>query len=155
MAETAVKEKANGIPVPEEGTEEFARMNKMAKIAIPIVLIIFTMGVLQQQAFGMIYVNIGDQLGQANLAPLITSIPGIVLGIGRAIGETAVVLYTMGQAINMPFTPLDSGRPMTVHLYLLANDGINMNAAYGTALLLMAIILAFNLFARWLSRKSK
>ncbi len=45
-------------------------MNKMAKIAIPIVLIIFTMGVLQQQAFGMIYVNIGDQLGQANLAPV-------------------------------------------------------------------------------------
>lgn len=80
---------------------------------------------------------------------------GIVLGIGRVIGETAVVLYTMGQAINMPVTPLDSGRPMTVHLYLLANDGINMNAAYGTALLLMVIILAFNLFARHLSRKSK
>ena len=80
---------------------------------------------------------------------------GIVLGLGRAIGETAVVLYTMGQAINMPISPLDSGRPMTVHLYLLANDGINMNAAYGTALLLMVIILAFNLFARHLSRKSK
>lgn len=80
---------------------------------------------------------------------------GIVLAIGRAIGETAVVLYTMGQAINLPVSPLDSGRPMTVHLYLLANDGINMNAAYGTALLLMAIILAFNLFARYLSRKRR
>lgn len=80
---------------------------------------------------------------------------GIVLAIGRAIGETAVVLYTMGQAINMPITPLDSGRPMTVHLYLLANDGINMNAAYGTALLLMIIILAFNLFSRYLSRRSR
>lgn len=80
---------------------------------------------------------------------------GIVLAIGRAIGETAVVLYTMGQAINLPISPLDSGRPMTVHLYLLANDGINMNAAYGTALLLMAIILAFNLFARYLSRKRR
>ncbi|MDY2778167.1 MAG: phosphate ABC transporter permease PstA [Collinsella sp.] len=80
---------------------------------------------------------------------------GIVLGIGRAIGETAVVLYTMGQAINLPISPLDSGRPMTVHLYLLANDGINMNAAYGTALLLMIIILAFNLIARRLSRTSK
>ncbi|MCH3968507.1 MAG: phosphate ABC transporter permease subunit PstC [Atopobiaceae bacterium] len=79
---------------------------------------------------------------------------GIVLGIGRAIGETAVVLYTMGQAINLPVSPLDSGRPMTIHLYLLANDGINMNAAYGTALLLMVMILAFNLFARYLSRKS-
>ena len=77
---------------------------------------------------------------------------GIVLAIGRAIGETAVVLYTMGQAINLPISPLDSGRPMTVHLYLLANDGINMNAAYGTALLLMVIILAFNLFARCINR---
>ena len=80
---------------------------------------------------------------------------GIVLAIGRAIGETAVVLYTMGQAINLPISPFDSGRPMTVHLYLLANDGINMNAAYGTALLLMAIILAFNLFGRYLSRKRR
>ena len=80
---------------------------------------------------------------------------GIVLAIGRAIGETAVVLYTMGQAINLPISPFDSGRPMTVHLYLLANDGINMNAAYGTALLLMVIILAFNLFARFLSRKRR
>lgn len=80
---------------------------------------------------------------------------GIVLAIGRAIGETAVVLYTMGQAINLPISPFDSGRPMTVHLYLLDNDGINMNAAYGTALLLMAIILAFNLFARYLSRKRR
>ena len=95
MAETAVKEKANGIPVPEEGTEEFARMNKMAKIAIPIVLIIFTMGVLQQQAFGMIYVNIGDQLGQANLAPLITSIPGIVLGI------VCVIYGSLGDFVSL------------------------------------------------------
>lgn len=79
---------------------------------------------------------------------------GIVLAIGRAIGETAVVLYTMGQAINLPLTPLDSGRPMTIHLYQLANEGINMQAAYGTALLLMVMILVFNMFARYLSRRS-
>lgn len=79
---------------------------------------------------------------------------GIVLAIGRAVGETAVVLYTMGQAINLPLTPLDSGRPMTIHLYQLANEGINMQAAYGTALLLMLMILAFNLFARYISRRS-
>ena len=79
---------------------------------------------------------------------------GIVLAIGRAIGETAVVLYTMGQAINLPLTPLDSGRPMTIHLYQLANEGINMQAAYGTALMLMLMILAFNLFARYISRRS-
>ncbi len=81
-------------------------------------------------------------------------ITGIILATGRAVGETAVVIYTMGQAINLPVTPLDSGRPMTVHLYLLAMDGINLPAAYGTALLLMILILVFNLGARYFLRRS-
>ena len=80
MAEDAV-ERQNGIPVPKEGSAEWLELNKMAKVAVPVVLVIFTLGVLMQQAFGMIYINIGDQLGQPNLAPLITSIPGIALGI--------------------------------------------------------------------------
>lgn len=81
-------------------------------------------------------------------------ITGIILATGRAVGETAVVIYTMGQAINLPLTPLDSGRPMTVHLYMLAMEGINLPAAYGTALLLMIMILAFNLGARYVLRRS-
>jgi len=80
-------------------------------------------------------------------------ITGIVLAMGRAVGETAVVFYTMGQAINMPITPLDSGRSMPVHLYLLAVEGINMPAAYGTAFLLMILILIFNIGARLIVRK--
>ena len=79
-------------------------------------------------------------------------VTGVVLSAGRAVGETAVVLYTMGQAVNMPVTPLDSGRPMTVHLYLLAVEGINLPAAFGTALLLIVLILGFNLSARWILR---
>ena len=82
-------------------------------------------------------------------------ITGIVLAMGRAVGETAVVLYTMGQAVNLPYTPLDSGRPMTVHLYLLAVEGINLPAAFGTALLLIVMILGFNLSARWILRRSR
>jgi phosphate transport system permease protein len=76
-------------------------------------------------------------------------ITGIILATGRAVGETAVVIYTMGQAINQAVIPLDSGRPMTVHLYLLAMEGINLRAAYGTALVLMVMILGFNLASRW------
>ncbi len=82
-------------------------------------------------------------------------ITGIILSTGRAVGETAVVIYTMGQAINLPVSPLDSGRPMTVHLYLLAMEGINLPAAYGTALLLMILILAFNLGARFFLRRNR
>lgn len=80
-------------------------------------------------------------------------ITGIVLATGRAVGETAVVFYTMGQAIWLPVLPSESGRPMTVHLYLLAAEGINIPAAYGTALLLMIMILGFNLGARWILKR--
>jgi len=80
-------------------------------------------------------------------------ITGLILALGRAIGETAVVFYTMGLAINMPLLPVDSGRSMAVHLYLMAVEGINLPAAYGTAFLLLIIILALNLSARWISKK--
>jgi len=82
-------------------------------------------------------------------------ITGVVLATGRAVGETAVVFYTMGQAVNLPISPLESGRPMTVHLYLLAVEGINLEAAYGTALLLMIMILGFNLSARWILKRNR
>src|SRR5574340_270485 len=80
---------------------------------------------------------------------------GLILAMGRAVGETAVVIFTMGQAVYLPVSPLDSGRSMTVHLYTLAMEGINMDAAYGTALLLMVMVLGFNLSARWLSRRNR
>lgn len=80
---------------------------------------------------------------------------GLILAMGRAVGETAVVIFTMGEAIYTPLSPLDPGRSMTVHLYVLAMEGINMDAAYGTALLLMVMVLGFNLTARWLSRKNR
>jgi phosphate transport system permease protein len=80
---------------------------------------------------------------------------GIILAMGRAVGETAVVIFTMGQAVYLPLSPLDSGRSMTVHLYMLAMEGINMDAAYGTALLLMVMVLFFNLTARWLAARNR
>lgn len=82
-------------------------------------------------------------------------ITGVILAAGRAVGETAVVIFTMGTMINLPVLPTDPGRSMTVHLYQLAMEGINMPAAFGTALLLMAMVLAFNLSARWLLRRNR
>jgi len=82
-------------------------------------------------------------------------ITGIILAIGRAVGETAVVIFTMGTMIFTPVLPTDPGRTMTVHLYQLAMEGINLPAAFGTALLLMAMILFFNLSARWLLRRNR
>lgn len=85
--------------------------------------------------------------------PRITT--GVILAAGRAAGETAVVIYTMGTMINAPASPLDPGRTMPVHLMLMAQEGINMPAAYGTALLLVLMVLGFNLTARYIGRRNR
>jgi phosphate transport system permease protein len=85
--------------------------------------------------------------------PRITT--GVILAAGRAAGETAVVIYTMGTMINAPIFPTDPGRTMPVHLMLMAQEGINLPAAYGTALLLVLMVLGFNLTARWIGRRNR
>lgn len=85
--------------------------------------------------------------------PRITT--GVILAAGRAAGETAVVIYTAGTMVYGPLSPLDPGRTMPVHLMLMAQEGINLPAAYGTALLLVLMVLAFNLAARWIGRRNR
>ncbi len=82
-------------------------------------------------------------------------ITGVILAAGRAAGETAVVIYTMGTMINAPILPTQPGRTMPVHLLLLAQEGINLPAAFGTALLLVLMVLAFNLTARYIVSRNR
>ena len=82
-------------------------------------------------------------------------ITGVILAAGRAAGETAVVIYTMGTMINAPIFPTQPGRTMPVHLLLLAQEGINLPAAFGTALLLVLMVLGFNLTARYIVSRNR
>jgi phosphate transport system permease protein len=72
---------------------------------------------------------------------------GIMLSVGRSIGETAVLLFTAGAALRTPLSVFDSGRTMAVHFYILAREGLSMPNAYGTAAVLVISILAINLVA--------
>lgn len=72
---------------------------------------------------------------------------GIMLSVGRSLGETAVLLFTAGSALRLPTSLFDSGRTMAVHFYILAREGISMPNAYGTAAILMISILVINLAA--------
>jgi len=80
-----------------------------------------------------------------------TALPGITTGImlsvGRSLGETAVLLFTAGAALRTPVSLFDSGRTMAVHFYILAREGLSMPNAYGTAAVLVISILAINLAA--------
>jgi phosphate transport system permease protein len=69
---------------------------------------------------------------------------GIILSIGRSIGETAVVIFTAGSAVQMPLSIFDSARTMAVHFYILAREGISPENAYATAAILICAILIIN-----------
>jgi phosphate transport system permease protein len=81
-------------------------------------------------------------------------IVGLVLGIGRALAETAALLYTSGFVDRMPARLSDSGRAMSVHIYDLAMNVPGSNPqAYATALVLITILLLTNGIASSMARR--
>ena len=76
---------------------------------------------------------------------------GLILGIGRAIGETAAVMLTVGGSLRVPTSIFDSTRTMSVHLYVLAAEGLSQEKTYATAALLIIIVLLINTAANLIS----
>lgn len=66
---------------------------------------------------------------------------GVILGMARAIAEAAAILYTVGAALSIPISLLDPARPLPLHLYIIATEGISLDNAYGTAAVLVILIL--------------
>lgn len=70
---------------------------------------------------------------------------GVILAIGRIVGETAALIYTAGTVADVAtniFT--SSGRTLAVHMYSLSREGLHMDAAYATAVVLLLIVMAIN-----------
>src|SRR5574344_742644 len=82
------------------------------------------------------------------------SIPGIVTGVilamTRAISEAAAVRYAVGSALSVPISIFDPGRPLPLHLYILATEGISMDNAFGTAAVLVIIVLILTFATNYL-----
>lgn len=86
-----------------------------------------------------------------------TAVPGIlagvILGIGRIVGETAALIYTAGTAPNVPESLLSSGRTLAVHMYALSSEGLYMNQAYATAVVLLIIVVVINTLSGFIAKK--
>ncbi|MCX6170864.1 MAG: phosphate ABC transporter permease PstA [Ignavibacteriales bacterium] len=80
-------------------------------------------------------------------------VTGVMLSIGRAIGETAAVIFTAGSSLRIPSSIFDSTRTMAVHFYILAREGISAENAYATAATLIIAVLIVNLSAYWLMNR--
>jgi phosphate transport system permease protein len=71
-------------------------------------------------------------------------ITGVILGIGRAVGETAALLFTMGSSYDLAKSLSDSARVLSLHLYILAKEGISFERAFATGAILIFIVLIVN-----------
>ena len=69
---------------------------------------------------------------------------GVILATGRIVGETAALIYTAGSVAKIPSSVFSSGRTLAVHMYLLANEGLHVNQAYATAVILLILVIAIN-----------
>ena len=66
---------------------------------------------------------------------------GVILGLARAISEAAAIMFAVGAALSVPVSIFDPARPLPLHLYILATEGISLDNAYGTAAVLVLIVL--------------
>jgi phosphate transport system permease protein len=80
-------------------------------------------------------------------------VTGIMLSVGRSIGETAAVIFTAGSSLRLPSSLFDSARTMSVHFYILAREGLSTENAYGTAAALIIAVLLINLTAYWMMNR--
>ncbi|HJB67089.1 MAG TPA: phosphate ABC transporter permease PstA [Candidatus Mailhella merdavium] len=69
---------------------------------------------------------------------------GIILSIGRIVGESAALLYTAGTVAAIPESLFSSGRTLSVHMYALLSEGLYVNEAHATALVLLIMVLLIN-----------
>ena len=75
---------------------------------------------------------------------------GVILAIGRIVGETAALIYTAGSVAKIPNNLMGSGRTLAIHMYALATEGIYVNESYATAVILIVVVVIIN----WLSSYS-
>lgn len=78
---------------------------------------------------------------------------GVILAVGRIVGETAALIYTAGTVPEVAVNPMNSGRTLAVHMYNLSNEGLFMNKAYATAVVLLVMVVGINWLSGFIAKK--
>ena len=80
---------------------------------------------------------------------------GIILSIGRIVGETAALIFTAGSVAKIPDSLFSSGRTMAVHMYSLYNEGLYVNESYATAVILLVVVIGINALSTFIANRFK
>lgn len=78
---------------------------------------------------------------------------GVILAIGRIVGETAALIYTAGTVAEIPTGVMGSGRTLAVHMYSMSREGLHMDQAYATAVVLLVLVIGINWLSGFIAKK--
>lgn len=78
---------------------------------------------------------------------------GVILSIGRIVGETAALIYTAGTVADIPESILDSGRTLSVHMYTLSREGLHIDQTYATAVVLLIVVIFINALSAFVAKR--
>ena len=78
---------------------------------------------------------------------------GIILAIGRIVGETAALIYTAGTMAKVPSSLLGSGRTLAIHMYLLSSEALYLPQAFATAVVLLVLVIGINAFSNFVANR--
>lgn len=78
---------------------------------------------------------------------------GVILAIGRMVGETAALIFTAGTMAKVPQNLFSSARTLSVHMYALLNEGLYQEQAYATAVVLLVFVLGMNTLSGYVAKK--
>jgi len=78
---------------------------------------------------------------------------GVILAIGRIVGETAALIYTAGTVPKIPGDAFASARTLAVHMYALSSEGLYTGQAYATAVVLLVLVVGINALSAFAARK--
>lgn len=78
---------------------------------------------------------------------------GVILAVGRIVGETAALIYTSGTVAQIPSSVFGSGRTLAVHMYNLSSEGLHMEESYATAVVLLALVMGLNSLSGFAAKK--
>ena len=71
-------------------------------------------------------------------------VAGVILAVGRIVGETAALIYTAGTVAKITINPMESARTLAVHMYALSSEGLHTNEAFATGVVLLLVVLMLN-----------
>lgn len=69
---------------------------------------------------------------------------GVILGIGRIVGESAALIFTAGTVAEPASSLLDSARTLSVHMYAISGEGLYIDQTYATAVVLLVVVIIIN-----------